>query len=141
MKRLLFSSLTFVILILLCCSCGFLGPQKYNCDADAVESIQIVSLDDYVEGEYRYDYTVLVQIDEVDEFVARLNNLKHSVNWGEPSQMNEGYVVIRIEYKNGDFDLLYPFAQCFNRDGTNQYGFFFFDEGQFNNLISDYTNE
>jgi hypothetical protein len=84
---------------------------------------------------------VLSQIEDVESFVGRLNDIKHSVNWGEPSQMDEGYIVIRIDYLNGDFDLLYPNAQCFNKEGTNHYGYFFFDKEQFNSLVSDYTKE
>lgn len=131
----------FVIIILTCCACGLLGDQGYACEVDSVESVQIVKLDKYVEGEYRYEYTVLSKIADRATFVAKLNHLKHSVNWGEPSQLDIGYVVIRIEYLNDDYDLLYPNAQWFNRSGVNQYGYFFFDEEQFNSLISDYLKE
>lgn len=131
----------FVILIFLCCSCGIFGDQRYLCEVDTVESIQIVRLDKYVEGEYRYEYTVLSKITDCSTFVDQLNNLKHTVNWGEPSQLDVNYVVIRIDYLNGDYDLLYSNAQWFNRSGVNQYGYFFFDDEQFNSLISDYITE
>ena len=124
--------------MLFCCSCGLLGNQEYNCDLAEVKSIQIVSLDKYIEGEYRYEYTILSQITDTEAFVGRLNSLQSSVNWGDPQQMEEGYIVIRIDYHNGDFDLLHSGAQCFNRSGTNQYGYFFFDKEQFNELISEY---
>lgn len=130
-----------LILMFLCCSCGLFGDQRYICEIDEVESVQIIRLDKYVEGEYRYEYTILSQISDYATFVGQLNKLKHSVNWGEPSQMDIGYVVIRIDYLNGDYDLLYSNAQCFNRSGVNQYGFFFFDEEQFNELISNYLTE
>lgn len=97
--------------MLLCCSCGLFGGQKYICKAEDVASAQIVRLDKYVEGEYRYEYTVLSQIEDIESFVEQLNRIKHSVNWGDPRQMDEGYVVIRIDYINGDFDLVHPDAQ------------------------------
>lgn len=125
-----------ILLTLLCCSCGLFGDQEYVCKVEDVASVQIIRLDKYVEGEYRYEYTVISQIDDVESFVSQLNDVKHSVNGGDPRQMNEGYVVIRIDYNNGDFDLIHPDAQCFNRSGKNQYGYFFFDEEQFNELIS-----
>lgn len=130
--------LLIAILMLLCCSCGLFGDQQYVCKAEDVASVQIVRLDKYVQGEYRYEYTVLSQIDDFDDFVGRLNAVKHSVNWGDPQQMDESYVVVRIEYLNGDFDLIHPDAQCFNKNGTNKYGYFFFDDEQFETLISDY---
>ena len=134
----------FVLCIVVCipmifsCSCGFFGDQRYICTSENVQSIQIVSLDKYVEGEYRYEYTVLCEIGDISKFVKELNSLEQSVNWGDPLQLDIGYVVIRIEYTNGDYDLLYNNAQWFNHSGVNQAGFFFFDEKQFNTLISNY---
>lgn len=127
-----------VLTALLCSSCGLFGDQRYECDIDKVASIQIVRLDEYVEEEYRYEYTVLSQISDCEAFVSRLNKLDHSVNWGDPRQMDIGYIVIRIGYSNGDFDEIHQDAQCFNKDGVNRYGFFFFDDAQFDSLISDY---
>ena len=130
-----------IILILLCCSCGLVGDQKYVCDVNEVETIQIVRLDRYVEGEYRYEYTILSQISDHEAFVSHLNELRHSVNWGDPRQMDIQYIVIKIDYHNGDFDLIHPDAQCFNRSGVNQYGYFFFDDDQFDVLISGYLTD
>ena len=137
-KRLLLLFLC-VTTMFLCCACGLFGPQRYVCNVEEVASAQIVRLDRYVEGEYRFDYTVLVQITDYEPFVGRLNQLKHSVNWGDPGRMHEQYVVIKIDYHNGDFDLIYPKAQWFNRSGVNQDGFFFFDKQQFDTLIADYV--
>ena len=44
-------------------------------------------------------------------------------------------------YSNGDYDLLYSNAQWCNRYGVNQYGYFFFDDEQFNSLISNYKEK
>lgn len=139
MKRIIFS--LCIVLMLLCCSCGLFGDQRYVCDVEQVKSIQIVKLDKYVEGEYRYEYTILSQISDYETFVSHLNNLDHSVNWGDPRQMDVQYIVIKIDYSNGDFDLIHPDAQWFNRSGVNQYGYFFFDDEQFHSLISNYINE
>lgn len=139
MKRILFP--LCIVLVFLCCSCGLFGDQRYVCDIEKVDSIQIVKLDKYVEGEYRYEYTILSQISDCETFVRHLNELDHSVNWGDPRQMEVQYIVIKIDYSNGDFDLIHPDAQCFNRFGANEYGFFFFNEEQFNSLISDYIKE
>ena len=127
-------------LLLSCCSCGWFGPQEYICKVDDVKSVQIVSLGEYVEDEYRYDYTVLYEIEDCVLFVEELNELKHSVNWGDPMVLNVGYTVIRIEYTNGDFDFIHSSAQLFNRSEKNDSGFFFFDKEQFDALISEYMD-
>ena len=115
-----------------------MGDQNYFCDIDEVKSIQIIRLDKYVEGEYRFDYTVLSQISDCATFVDKLNHLKHSVNWGDPRTLYEQYVVIQIEYHNGDYDMIHYRAQWFHRSGATDDGYFFFDTEQFNALISEY---
>ena len=139
MKRIIF--ILCVILMISCCSCGFFGDQRYVCDPENVKSIQIVKLDKYIQEEYRYEYTILSEISDCETFISRLNKLEHSVNWGDPQPMQVQYIVIKINYSNGDFDLIHPDAQKFNRSGSNKNGYFFFDDEQFNSLISDYVKE
>lgn len=122
-------------------ACGFFGPQRYVCDEKEVESVQIVKLDKYVDDELRFEYTVLSDIVDQSTFIKRLNDLKHSVNWGDPMVLKEGYIVIKIVYLNGDYDLLHYDAQFFHRNGVNNSGFFFFDKDEFNLLISDYVSD
>ena len=133
--------ISFIIPLFLCCSCGLFGDQEYVCEVDSVESVQIVRLDKYIEGEYRYEYTTLSTITDYSTFIDRLNQVDHSVNWGDPGRFDLNYIVIKIDYHNGDYDLLYPNAQCFHRSGVNQNGYFFFDEKQLQTLISDYIKE
>lgn len=139
--RLLYLCMLCGAFVLLYSSCGFFGEQKYVCDVDEVESVEIVKLDRYVDGEYRFEYTVLSQISNYEWFVSKLNELEHSVNWGDPYRLYVGNVVIKIDYHDGDFDLIHSDAQWFNRSGKKQDGFFFFDDYQFNQLISDYISD
>lgn len=125
------------MLLLSLCSCGFFGDQKYICDVDKVESVQIVKLDKYVEGEYRYEYTVLSQILDYSTFIDQLTAIDQKVNWGEPKTVDVGYVVIKIEYSNGDYDLIYHNTQWKHRSGKNHTGYIFFNKEQFNTLIYD----
>ena len=133
-------ALCVIIIILTClfCSCGFFGEQRYSCDVEEVESLQIIRLDRYIDGEYRYEYTVLSEIEDISAVVERLVGTKHSVNWGDPYQFDIGYIVVKINYLNGDYDLIHHEAQWFNRDGVNQNGYFFFDKEQIESLIHDY---
>lgn len=142
MKKFVLPLMLCVTIAISCCSCGFLRKrQTYYCDVNAVKSVQIVRLDKYIEGEYRYDYTVLCEISDYSTFVSNLNDIEHSINWGDPRQMQVQYIAIKIDYRNGDFDLIHSDAQCFNNSGVNNYGYFFFDEKQFNALISEYVTQ
>ena len=82
----------------------------------------------------------LVKFCDIANFIDRLHAVECSVNWGDPYQLNVGYTVIQICYKNGDFDFIHADAQWFNRSGVNEYGFFFFDDEQLETLISDYLS-
>lgn len=135
------ATLLFVMLaiVLSCCSCGWFGEQRYFCDVENVKSVQIVQLGEYIEEEYRFEFNILSTISNFHTFIERLNNVDHRVNWGDPLLMDMQSVAIKIEYQNGDFDLLQQNSQIFHRLGENHYGFFFFDGEEFLSLISDYT--
>lgn len=128
-----------LFIIGICTSCGLIGEQQYTCDVENVNAIQIISLGDYVEGEYRYDYTVLCEIPDEETFVKEFLDVECRVNWGDPLQLREGYVAIRIEYNNGDYDLLHPESQLKCRDGVINQGYFFFDKTEFDNLINEWV--
>lgn len=128
-----------MILILSLCSCGLFGPQSYTCDLEQVESAQIVRLGEVVN--YEFNFTVLAEIPDAKDFAKQVMQLEHSVNWGDPMVLYSNDVVIRINYRNGDYDLLRATAQVFHRSDQNGTGFFFFDSAQFNKLISRYMSE
>ena len=141
MKNIKLLICTFCIIVVSCCSCGLFASERYSCNIEEVESIQIVSLGGFNKEENKYEYTVISQISDCETFVNRLNDIKYSVNLGEPTVLNPEYTVILINYNNGDYDLLYSGAQCYYREGRFLTGYVFFNTEQFNALISDYTTE
>ena len=128
-----------IIIVVLSCSCGLFASERYSCNIEEVKSIQIVSLGGFNKEEWKYEYTVISEISDCETFVNRLNDVKYSVNLGEPTVLNPGYTVILINYKNGYYDLLHSGAQRYYRDGRFVTGYVFFNTEQFNALISDYT--
>ena len=131
-----------VLLVLLLSSCGFyslIDTRKYTCDVSEVQSVQIVRLED-IEPYYQFDYTVLFEITDYITFVDQLNNIETYVKWGTPHVMNVEDIIIRIEYQNGDYELISRGVQCFCRSGTFTDGHFVFDESEFEALIEKYLN-
>ena len=47
-----------ILCMFLCCSCGWIGPQKYVCEVDQVKSVQIVRVSKWNQETYEYEYTV-----------------------------------------------------------------------------------
>ncbi|MBP3300078.1 MAG: hypothetical protein J6M34_01075 [Clostridia bacterium] len=136
-KKIAVFVVVFVLLFSLC-SCGFFGPSRYICNPDNVKSVQIVRLDRYIEAEYEFEYTVLHEIADRNGFLKKLNEIKQSKSWGPPLSIDEGYVVVRIEYYNGDYDFIYHDSQSFTRSNKNNSGYFFFDKEEFEQLIAEY---
>lgn len=130
-----------VLLMILFVGCGFFGDQQYVCEIEDVVLVQIVRLNDIGEGGYNFNYTVLKEISKREEFVNCLTKMKQRVNWGEPSVLEEGNIVVRVEFSNGDYDLIYHNIQLKHRSGTNHTGYIFFDEKQFKELISQSEDE
>ena len=120
------------------CGCFLLPDQHYTCEAEDVRSVQIVRLGEVIEGEY--DYTVLCDVEDKDDFIRKLNDIRQTINWGDPYRLYPGYVVIRIEHSNGDCDLLYSNAQSLQRGERERNGYACFNKEQFNALISEYTS-
>ena len=144
MKKLKFLLPALIIMLtMLCCACGLLGRQKYVCDADMVESIQIVELGKWNNEIWDFEHFVLAEVTDISSFAERLNMVKHSVNWGEPIRFQEGNIIIKICYLNGNIDEIYHLAQNFYISANMRWndGFFIFDEEQFESLISDYLTK
>ena len=128
-----------VFVIFFCNFCGFFEHRQYICDIEQVESISIVKLGKHVVEERRFDYTVISEITDLTAFVERLNNITQSEASGMPMLLYEDYVVIKIDYLNGDYDLIHDRAQRLHRAGENNFGYFYFEEKELQQLISDYT--
>jgi len=121
-------------------SCGYLYgvDTTYECNVDEVESINIVRFDSFDKKEKRFELTILSEVFEVNAFVNRLIEIDNYPNFGTPYIIQEGYVVIQINYKNGDFELVYHNVQITNNSGVLNSTGFLFDIEEFDSLISAY---
>lgn len=61
--------------------------------------------------------------------------------WGEPFVLEIGFTVIRIEYLNGDYDLIDSYVQSKKRGDEKLSGRLIFDKEQFEALISEYVTK
>ncbi|MBE6926556.1 MAG: hypothetical protein E7461_06895 [Ruminococcaceae bacterium] len=140
--KLIFVSL--VALLTFSFSACVYAPASYSCDVDTVESAQIIKLGAWNEETQEQEFIVLVNIADVSAFVERLNNLKDNdffFIFGSPDVMFEGDIIIKVNYFNGDYDLLKESRQYFCRSGIYKAGRVTFDREQFKALIDDYLTE
>lgn len=140
-KIIMLLSVLNIAFVLLCCGCGLFGEQKFTCNVEKVNKIEIATFDGYNKNEPGFKYTVLTEVSDYSAFVDRLMTIKTSVNWGDPQMFETGSTVIRIEYLNGDYDMIHCNAQFKKRGDKTNSGYFFFDKNQFDALISEYVTE
>ena len=124
--------------MLLCYSCGFFGAKKYESDVDTVKSIQIVRLEESEQEGEDYKYTVLATVYDHQKFFDKLDDVKQTEMSGGPQILLRPCTVIRIEFQNGDVDLLADYAQERIRSNVTHLGYIIFDEKQFAELIYGY---
>ena len=128
------------ICLLMCCFllCGCRpNPWRhgeYECEIEKVESVQIVRLGE-TDDNYRFTCAVLYDVTDKDSFLKQLNALDYRSGSTPPKPLEVGYVVIRINYFNGDYDYIYQNSQKFYRGDENRTGQFLFDKEQFDDLI------
>ena len=128
------------LLLLFCCSCSlFVANREYVCQIEEIKFVEIVMLGDFDREKNEYEYTVLSQITDYATFVDRLTQLQTSVNGGQPYVFNKQAPVVRIEYQNGDYDLIQSEVQCFGRSGKITDGKFLFNQKGFQALIEAYS--
>ena len=118
------------------------GTPDYYCDVNEVESVSVVRLCEPVfdEGTCPIRESVLVEIDDIEGFVDRVNQLEQQRDLvlSDPISLRVDDIAIRIQYHNGDIDYLNWMAQTFVHEGEARDAFWGFDEEQFTQLLNDY---
>ena len=135
------SLLMLIVVAVLCSGCA-LFTQKFQCNASDVETISIVEVNEGRDenGNFEYQEKLLCEVTDVSAFIATLNSIECRINGGDPVSIELGSIAIKITYKNGDRDLLTHNAQMLYRidTGYDSEGFWWFDQEQFEALISKY---
>ena len=154
--------LFFVILFILPCTGCFIAENYHKLfylestfrlagPEEDISKVSIITAEFTGQGEYGFNETELVHIQDIDTFIADFRNTTYySRNFGEPTTVfgyNFEYTsvtVIKIEYSNGNFDLICQnAASCYKKGYANNEmnwyrGTGFFDEAQFEALMDKY---
>ena len=110
---------------------------EYECEIENVESVQIVCIGETdADDNYRFTCTVLYDVTDKDSFLDQLNALDYRGGSTPPKPLKVGYVAIRINYFNGDYDYIYQNSQKFYHGDEDRTGQFVFDKEAFFDLIA-----
>lgn len=94
------------------CGCKSLTGPEFYYDLNTIASVEIVLLGEPVPESLTFEETVLSKIDNVAEFLSRINTVERRTNWGEPICITEGDVAVKIVYSSGEYDLLTYYLCC-----------------------------
>ncbi len=139
-----------ILVIALAMTLASCSTQTQFCLLNDEECITRISI---TEVSYNTD-TGLIQaeikeINDIERFMKDFRKVKcRGINYGSPPMLvyeGETAEVIKIEYANGEYDLIDSFGQAEYRVETNPgldlFGFFVFEEETFRALISRYLEE
>lgn len=139
-KTLLLLSLLLPMTLLT--SCDVRETYRLLHNEEEISAISIVRV--YLSEEDDLVQTCRVVIDDVDAFLVDFRNVDCYVWFGDPIGLQpapEGTDVVKIEYRNGDYELIDCNGQTeyTEKRGLVYYaGFSMFDENQFTALIGKY---
>ena len=126
--------------ILLFCSCGLLKEKgTFRDKLDEIQAIKIVKLGTFNQETVLFDEEELANCSDLDAIKNELLQLPFHSIWNDPYELQEGEVVFKIIYNNGDFDLIGASAQWKYRAEKWHYGYTIFDKQKFEQLIAKYV--
>lgn len=133
----------FIIALLSFSSCK--ASYKYMHEQSEITDVCIVMLHFDEEG---YIYTSnICTVDNVEKFISDFNQVDCSIWWGDPigliPEETDEKLIVKLIYSNGDYELIHWSGQARYTESSgmkNYIGIRMFDEKQFEELISKYTN-
>lgn len=123
-------------------SCNNRVKYQFLQSTSEIKSVEIVTVGDMKSIEN--NQTTVCVIDDVDEFLEKFNKLDCYRHFSDPQGVGTNSTVIKIIYNNDDYELI---SWCGQSQYTSKYkfkyykGFCNFDENQFNDFISTYTDQ
>lgn len=131
----------FVILCLTCCS-ATVAPYEFLYTPEEIISIEIVAVgEEFIDGVI--EHSTICKIEDTEKFINEFYQLDCYMHFTDPEELGTNVVSIKLNYKDGEYELISAEGQArYTKERQFQYykGYRYFDQEQFDNLISKYTN-
>ena len=146
MKKIMPALIVITVLVCTLTSCFLFESFELMYDESEISKIQIVKLLEYDESKGEYNIEIISTVKNNSEFLSEFKSLKSHSFIGDPIGVDEGDVVIKITYKNGEYEMInYSGAGAYRipENGapyfSNHVGFHKFDSSEFDALINKYS--
>ena len=130
-----------IILLLLLTTCFKNVNYKYLDDPDQIISIEIVKCGE-INSNGELPQTLISKVENTNQFLQDFEKLECKLIFTDPTGVGTNIVAIKFNYPNGEYELISAGGQA---NYTVQRGFQYyegdryFNQEQFDNLISKYT--
>lgn len=143
MKKIIVTIFAFTIMFL-CGGCEKKAEYEFLHDLSEISTIEIVKIGEAIEGEEIIPMTSTCVVTNKDDFLIEFLEMSCYSAWGDPQSVREEATVIKIIYNNEEFELIDVGGQSeyTHERGYRHYaGYRYFDENQFEKLLSKYCSE
>ena len=132
----------FVFLLILCCvGCEKKDKYEFLQEVSEIKSIEIVEMGAFEENAEVAPMSVISVVEKTDTFLSEFLEMNCFSAFGDPQGITEYSKVIKITYNDDEFELIGVGGQAeytHERQYRNYVGYRYFDEAQFEALISKY---
>ena len=140
MKKVVILIFTFAIMFM-GVGCEKKAEYEFLQDVSEINTIEIVKIGVSKEGEEIIPMTSISIVNDKENFLREFLQINCYCNPGDPQGVVENAKVIKVIYNNGEFELIDVGGQStytLDRQYKHYAGFRYFDDNEFNELISKY---
>lgn len=129
------------------CGCNSARGFEFLNSVDMITKVEIVMTmdpqksDSNNKGILPLSTTVLKELSkkEQEDFLIKIQNIACDVIYNDPTVLEAGNIAFRINYSNGDYELITAYAQASYKSNIyKRTGHFGFDKEEFDELINAY---
>ena len=146
MKKIILGIFVLMVVFFTLSACSGKKAYEFINEESEISTIEIVKLCEYDKeaGEFREE--IISTIEDHSTFLSDFKKIDCYNHWSDPTGVEENDVVIKITYKNGEYELIHHYGQGKYRHFEDNpsflqvyAGYRYFDEEQFNDLIEKYS--
>ena len=124
-----------------CIGCGEIEYEFLH-STDEIITIQIVQKSEYTDHRINAEYIEICEISDKEAFLTDFYAVRCNRIFDDPHLIPANAIVVRIEYVNGDYELINYSGQIRVYEGEIlPYGFFYLNYESFDQLLEKYLPE
>lgn len=146
MKKIIFGISVLMVVVFTLSACSGKKTYEFINEESEMSTIEIVKLCEYDQEKGEYKEELISVVEDHSAFLSDFKKVECYNHWTDPTGVFEDDTVIKITYKNDEYELIHHSGQGKYRHFEDNpsflqvyAGYRYFDEEQFNDLIEKYS--